>query len=268
MKTKQVNDIKHSVPLQRFLTIDLLKVFAITGMVIFHFFYILNFLGVRYADMHHGVFGILGDTVRILFISLVGVTLVLSKRKSEALGERPKEFLRRKLLQGMTVLGLALMINLVTYIVVPDQFVKFGVLHLISLGVFCGSLLAGHPYVSAQIGLGIIIIGTWLTPASEMSFISYVLGWTKETGMSLDYFPVFPWLGVVFVGMLGGHWFLEIAKKRGISRRHTDIGKKARLIHLISSKALWIYIIHIPVLLLVVYGIKMVQDGLISVFTQ
>lgn len=244
---------------KRFLAIDILKVLAIAGMIVYHFFYIMNFLGVRDVDMHHGILEILGDAVRLLFLSLVGVTSVLSKRKSQALGEHQVAFVLRRLRQAGYVFVFAIIINLVTYIFVPDQFVKFGVLHMIALGIFCGSLLANRPYLSAQIGLGIILVDTWTTPTSGKSFAGYIIGLSTDNSPSLDYFPIFPWLGVILIGMLAGHWFFQIVTKRTQAESNIDTSKTAKCIRFISSKALWIYITHIPILLLIVYGIKMIM---------
>ena len=63
---------------QRFLELDFLRGLAVLGMMVYHAFFVLTFFGDWNFAMNEGWWEILANVVRFIFLSLVGVGMVIS----------------------------------------------------------------------------------------------------------------------------------------------------------------------------------------------
>ena len=111
-------------------------------------------------------------------------------------------------------MGLALGITIVTYIFIGKGFIVFGVLHLIGL-----SLLLAYPFLRLEranflIGLLFILLGVYFQTISVGFPWLLWLGLVPQDFYSVDYFPVFPWFGVILMGMGLGDWLYPSYRRR------------------------------------------------------
>ncbi len=235
----------------RFWEIDLLRGFAVVLMVLFHLPFDLDYFGVARLDVHSGFWFFLGRLAAVLFVLLVGVSLVLSFWRAELQGQA-SGFRRRLLKRSLWLLALATGITLATYLFIGKGFIVFGVLHLIGI-----SILLAYPSLrlrsaNAVIGLLFIFIGWYF---STLSFGSPWLIWAGLAPASfytLDYFPLFPWFGVVLLGTALGD-----ALFRGYRRRIElpDLSRSplVRPFALLGRNSLAIYLFHQPVLIAILW---------------
>jgi uncharacterized membrane protein len=242
----------------RFWEVDLLRGLAIVMMVVFHFFYDLSFFGIYQVNVSSGFWFYFARTTAGLFIILVGVSLVLSSSRAEMQGIRRKQVFVRFLKRGLWIFFLGLLVTVVTYFLVRDGFIVFGILHFIGI-----SIILAYPFLRLKawnlvFGAMAIVIGfllqSWpvfspfFTPFfTPSSYWLLWLGIVPEGFYTLDYIPVFPWFGAVLIGI-----FLGNALYGGYRRRFTlpDLSDNALAgtLCLLGRNSLFIYLIHQPLI--------------------
>jgi len=217
---------------QRYLQIDFLRGIAIILMMIFHLIYDINYFKIIPIYMKDGsYFPYFRNLIVFMFISLVGISLYLSN--SNGINIKKSSY---RLLKLFVV---ALVLRLLSYFLYPSRWVYFGIIHLIFVCSFIGIFFVKAPKASLILGLFIIIL-------SYFNLINmhwfYLL--TQEPlflpSQTKDVAHLFPWLGVMFLGIFMGYkkWFLFPLRKNTFTLALSFMGKHALLI----------YLLHIPIL--------------------
>lgn len=184
--------------------------------------------------MSEGLWLVLARFVQFTFLGLVGISLNLSRAPYK------KQFLR-----GLKVFGLGMTMTLATYIFAPAEFVKFGILHLIGFSIIFLSPLSKKKYLNLLLAILIFSLGMIIQGKTGNSFFEYIIGFTVPRFNSLDHFPLFPWLSLIFLGMFLGHY----AKK-------LDIHLPRNPVNFLGRHSLFVYIIHIPLIILLLIFAK------------
>ena len=238
-------------PRVRFWEVDLLRGWAIVLMVLYHLVYDLNYFAVYDIDVSSGFWLAVARAAASLFLLLVGLSLTLSHSREKLLGKEDR-FRLRLLKRSAWILGLALGITIVTYLFIGKGFIVFGVLHLIGL-----SLLLAYPFLRLQrasiiFGLLFILLGVYLQTTSVGFPWLLWLGLAPAGFYSVDYFPVFPWFGVILVGMgLGDR--LYPGYRRGITVPDLARSPFVRGLAFLGRNSLFIYLVHQPVMIVIMY---------------
>ena len=207
---------------KRIVFLDLWRGLAVIAMVIFHIFFMVNFYDFYVVDMGAGVLKWLGDFARWSFLILVGISFSFSSRN--------------QLVRGGKLFLIAMLITLVTYFAVGEEYVRFGIFHLIAVAIILGSGFRKKPLLAMI--LGVLIFGTsfWIRSVGVSNWWMFLLG---NGGInSIDYFPIFPWLGVVFFGI-------------GLGKVKWPAVGNIPWIEYLGKHSLVIYLIHVPVIWLV-----------------
>jgi uncharacterized membrane protein len=235
----------------RFWEVDFLRGLAIILMVLFHSVYDLDYFGVYDVDLSSGVWFYLARFTAALFLLLVGVSLFLSYSRARLLGEEDR-FRFRLLKRSIWILSLAMGITLVTYFSIGKGFIIFGVLHLIGI-----SLLLAYPFLRLQwqnfvFGLFFIAAGLYLQTVNvEFPWLIW-LGLAPQDFSSLDYVPIFPWFGVVLMGMgLGDLLYRNYRRRANLPDLTYSV--LVRPLTFLGRNSLAIYLIHQPVLIALLY---------------
>lgn len=191
--------------MQRIWEVDFLRGLSIAMMVLFHTAFDLHYLGIVPIFAYEGGWLLLQRTTISLFLILVGVSLWLKFRKMQG---QPSEIIVKKFGKRAALLfAAALLISLATWIAVPSEFIVFGVIHLIAL-----STLLALPFLRfyrANLLLGAVLLASsfFITlPKISMPVLLW-LGFTFPGFVSLDYVPLFPWFGLVLIGIFAGKFF-------------------------------------------------------------
>ncbi len=180
----------------RDLSLDLIRGLAIIMMIAFHFIYDLNSFGFTQIPLFTHWLGIAWRCLIVfLFLSAVGISLVLAHKDHLKF----KKFLKRIFYLGLA----ALLVSAGTFVMFPDGWVYFGILHLIWTSSLIAILFVNHPKTSLLIAVIILIASIFDQP--DLSFISNIFGPYLPIG-SVDYYPLFPWLSFVFIGIYLGHY--------------------------------------------------------------
>jgi uncharacterized membrane protein len=236
----------------RFWEVDLLRGMAIVLMIIYHFFFDLHFFKVYEVNPNTGILLATARTAVALFLLLVGFSLNLSHMRARLSGQDGL-FFRHLLRRSATILSLALGITAVTYLFIGRCYIVFGVLHNIGL-----SLLLAYPFLRLKrwnfaIGLLLILLGLCLQNISVSNLYLFWLGLTPKYFCSLDYIPLFPWFGVVLLGIgLGGVLYPDYIRRVKLP----DLSGKpfVKALTTLGRNSLAIYLIHQPILIGILYS--------------
>lgn len=231
--------------------VDFLRGLAIVMMVIFHLAYDLDFFRIHEIDLSGGFWFYLARLTASLFLLLVGISLTLSHSRARLAGEL-SQYPARLLKRSLWILSLATGITLVTYIVIGRGFILFGILHLITISILLAYPLLPLGRMNALLGLAAILLGLYIQQL-DVDFLWLIwLGLAPRDFVSLDYVPLFPWFGLVLIGMAGGGLLY-----RDLVRRFPlpDISNclPARGLIFLGRNSLAIYILHQPLLLGLIY---------------
>ena len=238
-------------PTVRFWEVDFLRGVAILLMVLYHLVFDLNYFAVYDIDVSSGFWLAVARFTASLFLLLVGLSLTLSHSRAQLLGQEDR-FRLRLLKRSAWILGLALGITIVTYLFIGKGFVVFGVLHLIGL-----SLLLAYSFLQLQrasiiFGLLFILLGIYLQNISVGFPWLLWLGLAPPGFYSVDYFPVFPWFGVILVGMGLGS-LLYPGYRRRIPVPDLAGSPFVRGLAFLGRNSLAIYLVHQPMIIALLY---------------
>jgi uncharacterized membrane protein len=235
-----------ATPRPRFAIVDIARGVAIIAMVAYHLCWDLSYFRFIAADVGYDAqWVVIARTILSVFLFLTGVGLVLGHGR----GIRWTAFFRRFCL----VVAGALIITIATWFAFPQSFVYFGVLHAIALF----SLLA-LPFLSAPLWLPILVtvavIGLHFVYADALfneKAWSW-LGFWQVPPPANDLVPLFPWFGVVLLGVVATRLVLSSSWADRLARIQPN-GRLPRLLGVLGRWSLLIYLVHQPLLLGLVY---------------
>ncbi|MGV8833606.1 MAG: DUF1624 domain-containing protein [Devosia sp.] len=230
----------------RFAVIDIARGVAIIAMVAYHLCWDLSFFRFIAPDVGRDPNWVLiARSILAVFLFLVGIGLVLGHGR----GIRWPAFWRRTL---FVVLG-AFAITLGTWLVFPDSFVYFGVLHAIALfSILALPFLAAPLWLVAAVAAVVIGLPFFFADALFNEKLFSWIGFWQVPPPTNDLVPVFPWLGAVLIGVITARLVLASP----LAARLAAITPSGRLPHLLAVLGRWsllIYLLHQPILLAMVY---------------
>ena len=209
-------------PAVRFLALDLLRTVAIVCMIAYHLLFDLWYFYNGGTDPTVGAWSGFRIAVASLFLLLAGASFVISAR-----GRTRRAVWLRTFRRAGLVLACALLVSAATFLTDPGTFIRFGILHLIGVSLlllpFFRSLKAWN-----------ILPGT----------LALLLRLPPPAFRTLDYYPLFPWFGVILIGMGIGHALYGTGK-----RRPEPITPLVAALTSPGRHSLAIYMLHQPVLL-------------------
>lgn len=248
----------------RFWELDVLRGIAILGMVVYHWFFNLWWMGMSPVNVTVGPWRIFQTMTAALFLGLVGLGLYIKFNRASGVGAEPGvwwRILRRRVI----VLGSwSAFITAVTWWLVPEMPVVFGILHCIALSsVFTVLVLMAQNWrrwsmLVVSLVVATLVSGWWIAQVETTTWWGVWLGLRPPQFASLDYFPLLPWWGVVLTGVLVGRWWYP-----GGERSWTLPRPRSNIVTLMSTlgqHSLLIYIVHQPLLLSILWLLQNVVE--------
>jgi len=231
--------------------VDLLRGMAVVLMVIFHLAFDLDYFMIYEIDMSEGFWFYLARLTASLFLLLVGISLTLSHSRARLAGQLSR-YPARLWKRSLWILSLATGITLVTYIVIGRGFIVFGILHLISISLLLAYPLLRLGSINLLLGMAVVLLGLYIQEL-EVDFPWLIwLGLAPRDFVSLDYVPLFPWFGVVLIGVAaGGSLYKDLVRRFPLADIST--WPMVRGLTFLGRNSLVVYIIHQPLLLGLIY---------------
>lgn len=224
---------------QRFSELDILRGFAVVGMIIYHYFFIQRFYGISEVNIYSGWWLILARYVQFSFLGLAGISMAISRKSV---------FVQWK--RAFNILIAAVIVNIATYVVIPENFVRFGILHLIALSIFVLAPISNRKYLSLIIGFLSLAGGYLLKQMTSGNLLMMIIGTKTASFSAVDHFPIFPWLSIVAFGIFLGNTLYNREKLKPLINL-TDNSISVRFFTFLGRHSLIIYLLHVPVILLI-----------------
>lgn len=225
---------------KRIYWVDQWRGLAIILMIVYHIAYYLGYLEIRWIDQSSLFWFLEVNFVRISFLLTVGISLYLSQKKYRHFFD----FLKRHVIRATKLFLIAMAITLATWFLDKANVVLFGILHLISFGIFLGAFLTRTAFFSILFGLLSFYLGVAFTSIQSNNPYLMPFGITTPNFQTFDYFPLFPWIGFVFLGIAFAHLLdhfglLKQSKNRPQLKNLEFMGRHALLIYLVHQPVLF-----------------------------
>ncbi len=242
---------------ERYWEVDAIRGLALAGMIVFH---LISLMVILHMTITTDVYLYLCQYIHLgtsIFVLISGVALVLRHGRME--GKPKKEYYRAIAKRGLQVflIGLAIAVvgSILIYFVVGDgRYMFFNFLQM--MGV---SMILSIPFLR---------FGKWnIIPAVLCILLGFFLEtvrgplWLMVFGIlpgdyyPRDFFPIFPWLGIMLLGIAIGAVVYPGGKRKFTI---ADPGRIGRMFAFVGKYPLEIYLLHIPVLFAVLWVIMTV----------
>lgn len=220
---------------KRITELDFFRGIALIFMVYFHLIWSMSQL-YGYSIMYSAwVNFYIGKVSAILFILISGIVFTFGKFNWK---------------RCIVLTGIAIGISTVTYVYNSEYFIKFGIIHFFALSSLVAVMFKNmNKYAILIIWIAIILAWSWIgnIPANSdyLFFIWIVSKWFQ----SADFYPLIPRFGIYLLGM----WMSKIfyANKKNIFWKIFNVWP----INFVGRNTLLIYLIHQPIIILVLYMI-------------
>ena len=235
---------------QRFFEIDMLRGLAIILMVFGHILWDLNYFGL--IPINNAIYSFLQKTVPPLFFILVGISLIVSRKKAEAKTQMDeKEYYKRLFVRGLKIFGLGMMLTIFSLIFIPEKPVYFGVLHCIGLSVLLSAPFLKYKDYALPASIFILLLGNIIVyyPVENPTVAHLMMGFHQSDiwRYTVDYFPLIPWFGLTLLGIVVGDW-LYCGDKRRFQMPDLSKYRPAKLLQWAGQHSLGIYLLHQPII--------------------
>jgi uncharacterized membrane protein len=236
--------------MKRFWEVDFIRGIAIALMIVFNYAFALSFLGLASVGGGFLFWYVFPRLVAGTFISISGLSMTLCFNHSKN---------KRKIaIRGLEIFGLGMAITLVTFLTFPEEFVIFGILHMIGLAMIIGIPFLRFKRLNLIMGFALIALGLLLEG------FRFDFGWLLWLGlipanfMTFDFFPLLPWFGVTLIGIYAGNRIYRNGERKfKITDRTGNV--LVRVVTFLGRNSLVIYLAHQPllvfVLMLLGYGV-------------
>ena len=215
--------------------IDFLRGIAFICMVYDHIMFDLNYIfGVKTVQLDF-----IGDFSAILFMLLCGISTTLSKNC---------------LKRGAIVFGAAMLLTAITFTVDTvfntRLIIVFGILHMLGIAMMLSYFVKKLPNILIAL-ISAVIIAMYIPFKNIRNMGNYLFafGIHDATFFSSDYYPLIPYLAVVFIGIIIGKLIYSDRK----SIFPFALGKNP--VSFIGQHSLILYLTHQPVVLAILFAI-------------
>jgi uncharacterized membrane protein len=172
------------------------------------------------------------------FLLLVGIGLVLATQR----GFEPHRYFRRL---GL-ITGGAVLVSAATWWFDPATFVFFGILHEIALASVLSLPFLWLPsVVTLAAGVAVVALPFYFTDRLFDAPVLWWVGLSTQPPVTVDYVPVFPWFGVVLIGIVAGRL---IVRHQAVVARFQPRNPIARAFAFGGRHTLLIYLVHQPLI--------------------
>ena len=240
----------HQPETDRFIELDVLRGFAIIGMVFLHVMWDLNYYGV--CPLNRGLYHF-QFVIPSMFLLLVGICLSVNYGKNkEGLG---KKLWFRLLKRGAWVFALGMLLTIASLILIPERPIVFGILHCIGLGIILSIVFLRLRTYNVLIGMVIVmfcLLAGNIFVVENPSIFQLILGFHQPNVFeyTIDYFPIMPWFGVSLIGVgLGNIFYNGENRKFSVPKFLKKFDCKIiKILSIAGQKSLIIYLVHQPVI--------------------
>jgi uncharacterized membrane protein len=225
---------------KRLIGIDIFRGWAILLMVIFHFSYDIHYFNIIDFQIQSNTFFI---WFRFLIVSMFLLTVGMSLKLAHQQKINWSSLKKRALYLGIA----SFLVTSSSYVIFPNSWIYFGILHFILIASFIVLPLLNHPYLSLILAVTSFIAFHMEIINMHWLFNLLVNPLHLPPKISVDVVRFVPWISFVLIGMsmvsLGWHqkffntYFFN--RKSSINNFFSFLGQHALLIYLIHQPLLF-----------------------------
>lgn len=220
--------------------IDTLRGIAFSLMFIFHIFVAINILTPLDYDLHNFYLYYIGYIARTLFILLFGISLCLSYYNSSNL----IEYKKKQLYKSRLLLFCGIIITILTYIYIPNNYIVFGILHFLSISL----LLLFHFVNNIPLLLFISFLSIYIQYSNNFNQRNFIISmFIPAYKNTIDHFHITTYIHIIIIGILIGHFIKYIQSNYPKLFNKYNI-KHSNILSLIGQNSLLLYMLHIPLI--------------------
>ena len=255
----------------RLAEIDFIKGMAVTTMVTFHFFYLSKQMNIYPFKTQSGFLHFFARFAQVVFITTLGMNLVLSYQKNK---DNIDEFYSKQNKRLFTMMIVATLATLLSYCAFPSKWIRFGIIHFAIISIFLLTKIVDNENAILFVILSVLFL-EWIKPLLIPFFhnnihplISFILGIYNPKYNSIDHFSIIPNIAIIAGGMLLAWTFYKNATRKfkfmdtAIEKLDKIFGKDNKIVKFIKylgKNSLWIYVIHYPIIYLILNNIKYIS---------
>lgn len=233
-----------TMPYKRIYELDIARSIALFLMIIYHTIFDLAYYYKYNIEYTTGFWYFLGKISAVSFMFISGITSTIVKAN-----------IRR----GFIIFCIGLIISLVTYCLDSATYIRFGILHLLGIGAILYSIIARRLPIGLLFLTAIVFIVApfFVQTAATTSMLFIPLGFLSPDIISLDYYPLIPWYGIILLGNAIGKLLYK--------QKQTYFPGLGRFNNLLifGRYTLLIYLIHQPIIisfLFIIHKIRLAID--------
>lgn len=236
---------------KRLQKIDIFRGLALIGMVIYHFCWDLSYFSyISPTIPAEGSLRILARIVAFSFLFTTGFCIALAHGK----GIRWRSFCKRIIL----IMLAAILVSVVSYIIMPQGLIYFGILHEIVVTSIVALLFLHTPiFINILVILFVLFLPYFYQSAVFDQMALSWLGLSQNPPPSFDFVPVFPWFSASLAGLTTARLFAfynaYYTLVTGIKPRWLDAS-----LQWMGRHSLFFYLVHQPILLAIVFCVSLV----------
>ena len=213
-------------------------------MVCFHIVFDLQMFGhLPFGTTLHPVFYWHARLVAGSFLFLAGVSLWLAHGQ----GIHWPAFWCR----WIKLVAAAALVTVATYVALPEYFVYFGILHCIAASSLIGLLALRLPATAVAALGAVIMVASYILPdpAFNAPLLRFI-GLATEPAMTVDFEPLFPWVGPFLLGLASAKWASARGLLHLLALSDTPV---LRRLAWPGQHSLVVYLIHQPILIALIW---------------
>ncbi len=234
----------------RFDRLDALRGLALVWMAVFHFCFDLAHARVTTWNFY-------GDPVWTTQRTLILSLFLLCAGAGQAIATHQGQTWPRFWKRWAQVAGCAVLVSVGSWVMFPQSYIYFGVLHGMAVMLILARLLAPLGPRLWWLGalwmlLPVVVSHPWFD-----SRWASVLGLVTRKPITEDYVPILPWFGVMCWGLACTQWLLN-APPHWLSQAPQNASRLFRWLTVLGQWSLTFYMLHQPIMIGLLEGALMI----------
>lgn len=248
---KQAGKGSFDVAQGRYPWVDIFRGFAFLNMFVYHSLLFGKQYELIEATILNGLaWQIYQKLIAGSFFFLVGVSVYLGYATTKKIN------LQKYFQRWGQVAGCGLIVTLTSAVLYPGAIVTFGILQAISVCSLLSLMLVRCRLIRLAIPLGLLVVlaGVFFQdPVFNQRWLNWI-GFSTEIYPTKDHQALFPWLGVVWVGLGCGPWIATQCARLVIPE-----SPASRWLKVMGQHTLLLYMAHVPMILMALEAIRILS---------